>query len=603
MERQTKGVLLFFFLAFFVLPWVYGAVVLWLNRPMKAQPLNLRIRIIPWTPKEIALKEIAFVDLDGDGEDEIIGQDNKSRWWWGTLKGDTFRYAPLPVPERSCLRFGHRQQKGQVVVCIEPFPLLLTRTKSGWVTKRITVKATPRIPPSAERVRVGDLDGDGYFNDVLVLTDERTVEWWQRTREGKFIRQDRLRLPLPSEGISSVGSFSFKSKWRHISLGLSTAPPNALPGAPASPSIPAPPMPTPPLGPMSLPTSRYIHLCIDEKGRLKWRGTQAASFAWTKEDLDGDGRVDWVERWGWETTNPNRYKLQLFVRFANGQGQALPVVDKGPIGFSDLDGNGRKEIVVVIYSNGSAYLLCFRWCPSERKWEAIKSPSLPLSGEDYFEDYFTDERLLVTNDSVWAITERQGRRQIERWRIKGDQWCCDFLLLLPKSEGEFSVIWTGADWLLVERRPVALPQRMAASFYWHLNLTAPATPSRLWAWKSEGKWQFVQYLPAFFDTSWDTLGTSNWMVSDLDNDGIAEIVWTGRNFFAVGQYREGTWRMAQEEREGIVWVWESAFDFFAEGCRWVIGCEYRISRNRRINERWFAVTLEPLQFHGSTKRR
>ncbi len=82
MERQTKGVLLLFFLAFFVLPWVYRAVVLWLNRPMKAQPLNLRI--ISWTPKEM---NFAFVDLDGDGEDEIIGQDDKRRWWWGTLKG------------------------------------------------------------------------------------------------------------------------------------------------------------------------------------------------------------------------------------------------------------------------------------------------------------------------------------------------------------------------------------------------------------------------------------------------------------------------------------------------------------------------------------
>lgn len=75
----------------------------------------------------------------------------------------------------------------------------MTRAKGQW-------RIVPRLGRRLEKVTVTDWDGNGRADDVLLLLDGRTVEWWQRDSQGYIRLRVRQRLPdnfVPSESASS----------------------------------------------------------------------------------------------------------------------------------------------------------------------------------------------------------------------------------------------------------------------------------------------------------------------------------------------------------------------------------------------------------------
>jgi hypothetical protein len=186
----------------------------------------------------------------------------------------------------------------------------------------------------------------------------------------------------------------------------------------------------------------------DEGDLVFWgeqKGKETNSGAWMRygfpkvADLDGDGWMEIVM-----VAEDKRLKIWRFDR----RERRLKVVAASPplpvtradfsLHLFDLDGDGRKEIVVADWS-GNFWV--FRWRDGKLKMWQGKTGLAGAWHQEYWEQVkFGDHLALCISQSrpVWLFPPRiwlEGRRL--QWEFQGDVWLSVFCLL-PKGERALS---------------------------------------------------------------------------------------------------------------------------------------------------------------------
>ncbi len=292
MKERTVWLTIVSLLAFFFIFSVVASFIVRLrDRPVKSLPLPLKT--VEWTFQS-KVKWLAPVDLDADGRSELLVEDENRRLWWAEWDGEKPSFEPVTIQTPQAVRcpsgFWARQsfvvdKLKQIFVATEGNSVcIVTRSENGWQKVLATAKTLHSAGQSMHGIStVLDLDFDGNANDVLILTDFQTLEWWQRQRDGKLVLRDRLRLPKRCDYL-----LLWEEPLGWVRCGL------MLP---------------------SFPNLAFVSV---EKGKLSWRGTFASRFLWTDADIDGDGAKDRVEWVKWLNN-----KEELLVRFADGKTQGL----------------------------------------------------------------------------------------------------------------------------------------------------------------------------------------------------------------------------------------------------------------------------------------
>jgi len=156
-----------------------------------SRPKPLRLIVVTW--QEVG-KVLDFVDLDADGNDELVVQDGSGQWWWVQFCPTFPIRQKIPVPKGSWL-WSHR---GQMLVSVDPKTrqaFLVTRQGRKWATKDLGILRD-------DAVVVMDADHDGQVNDLVVRRGQtRTV--FSRLKDGTIVERPDLpdwRADLDGDG-------------------------------------------------------------------------------------------------------------------------------------------------------------------------------------------------------------------------------------------------------------------------------------------------------------------------------------------------------------------------------------------------------------------
>jgi hypothetical protein len=120
---------------------------------------------------------ITVVDLDADGNDELLVQDKSEQLWWVQFRLPKPIRQKIPVPKDAERFINFR---GQMLV-FRTF--LVTRQGGKWATKDLGI---------LYGCAVKDADHDGQVNDVVVWRGQRRTVF-SRLKDGTIVERPTLR--------------------------------------------------------------------------------------------------------------------------------------------------------------------------------------------------------------------------------------------------------------------------------------------------------------------------------------------------------------------------------------------------------------------------
>jgi len=159
---------------------LFGSVIMivyhYLSRPKPLRPI-----VVTW--QEVG-EVWGFVDLDADGNDDLIVRDQNGQFWWVRFRLLTPIRQKIPAPKRVGFYFSPR---GQMLALWHPKTrqaLLITRQGEEWIAKDLG-KLKEYV------VEVVDADHDGQVNDAVVWHGQtRTI--LSRMKGGTIVERPNL---------------------------------------------------------------------------------------------------------------------------------------------------------------------------------------------------------------------------------------------------------------------------------------------------------------------------------------------------------------------------------------------------------------------------
>ncbi|MEZ8220951.1 hypothetical protein GG496_001121 [Candidatus Fervidibacteria bacterium JGI MDM2 JNZ-1-D12] len=556
---RARSLILIFTVAFvFVYSLCYITFVWLKTRPIKPHPLPLKI--VEWTSK-FQVREAFAVDLDADGCGELLVEDEQGRLWWAKWGGKQLPFEQVPFSSKEFIRMRDWRRLPQLLVGSESnFIWLITRSGSSWEKVRIPIKGLPPPPiswPIENRASLLDLDGDGKCNDVLVLSDTRKLEWWQRKDKGKIRLKDCLDLPRECTDLLDAREGRGWKVCRLTSLMPTTSHISSVIG-PVSP-VGAPPIvlpnaPSPPPPPMT----SYAFVTV-ENNKLRWKGAWAEDFRWIDVDIDGNGMKERIEWWEWRNG-----RNELVIQFAKGELQVLTLPQKASALIEDLDGDGQSEILVYDYTKGERVgVMLWQFDRKESKWHQKCKEFIPTQVVSFSPFFPYSSRIIwdKPQSSDWSLlitTKQSDRFQLERWQVSKKGWQSECIAVLPEPEIEetwllrkedcLRVIWTGYELVVVEKRfyPLWLTEfrRLFRQALSEIGLKSledrplPSPPSRIWGWHPQKqRWLLLGYI--FSYEIGDLLE-----VTLFGSGSELAIIWcSSLDSVNVGVFRNGVWQV------------------------------------------------------------
>ncbi len=496
----------------------------WRKRHIPTEPFP--IHTVTW--QEVGTI-CGVVDLNADGNDELLVQDKSGRWWWVQWGEKKQQRELLPVPAKAkpfWFQEAWQDRRPEVLIFMSGNQsVVITRSHNGWgkhVAKQV-------LKPT--KTALTDLDSDGHLNDAL-LVDGRHLLWLKRSRDGTLYRKDRLTLPNPFVKVDAYQTDGWWRCWvsrRHFTL---------------------------------------------EGERLKWLTGDKVYFYWTKADIDGDGQIDRVE-W-WETLRFKRLKkvgvveeteVQVWLSKVHQPSSftvPMTMAFLRPPLVCDLDGDGKAEIVAMVpdQSKFIQRLTCWRYDPLKKRWSQQSTQPMRVKSAS-----FGWERGFMVEEFDWTrgfkIGEFQKGKKVSllmlvdeprgvtvwQWRLEQDGWQGErlgnvFGHVLEVFDTEQNLfMWT------LDTRPKWFWRMLGMLERWTKLNFRPPERIRLWAYR-EGKG--FQPLITFLSKHWDCASNSTF---DLNGDGRQEFIWKGFRPLAIhiGDYQGEKLRLGKFPLPSMDW--------------------------------------------------
>lgn len=512
---------------------------------LKSETLPLHIVSWPWPGKE--LYHLRVVDLDADGQDEIVFY--HKGWWWAEWEGKPPTFQKIPIPTQATKgRMGYNIFVAYPNPYISPTPArsspsahpmigapsppstsrpidiwLVTRAKEQWkvVSRQIHI-STSR--PESVFVFVGDWDRDGRANDVLFAVNDRVAEWWQRDEKGNIRLHAQINLPsktfLDVPFPRTEGFSRFDGSWKLAD--------------------------------------------IDGDGRFD------------KVDIDGDGKIDKVEvkiqRQGPKSTT------MLSITLSSGCKFSLKFPYEMSFAVKDFDGDGQTEVFGwTCTSSDELHLYCWDFDPKKRCLDSIFQEKVqtppevfcscckpkPEFSESIWKVYGFEKPLIgelafaQSKDGfqwLFAIALKNERKVIARWRFENNKWQRVEDIPLP-NQSEFDLLWVGDGLLAFEKRRFGMASLVLVSIEdWLREMIAGLFgeifnehfhPTNLWVWKEGEGWSLLDRLTGV-KVKIGVATTPEWFLcGDLDGDGLKEILVLESRSWRIGQWKDGKWRKSR----------------------------------------------------------
>ena len=142
------------------------------------QPKPLRPITVSW--KEVG-EVICFVDLDADGNDELLVVDRNRQYWWVQFRPHAFTRQKIPVPKNPFT--SSLILRGQILALNYSGRILFT-TRQGekWVLKELR----------GFTIAIVDADHDGQFNDAVLWLEDKRKTVFSRSRDGVIVERPNL---------------------------------------------------------------------------------------------------------------------------------------------------------------------------------------------------------------------------------------------------------------------------------------------------------------------------------------------------------------------------------------------------------------------------
>jgi hypothetical protein len=168
-----------------VLVGIVALIAYHLSRPKPLRPI-----VATW--QEVGRAK-AIVDLDADGNDELLVLDKSGQLWWVQFRLPKPIRQKIPVPKNAEWFTNFR---GQMLVFVHPKTrraFLVTRQGGKWATKDLGI---------LKGCVVKDADYDGQVNDVVVWREQRRTVF-SRLKDGTIVERPDLpdwRADLDGDG-------------------------------------------------------------------------------------------------------------------------------------------------------------------------------------------------------------------------------------------------------------------------------------------------------------------------------------------------------------------------------------------------------------------
>lgn len=248
--------------------------------------------------------------MDNDGNEEVIVESPR-RCWWLRIEGDKWVAEEMPI-KRLEHEVDNNKKLKIVLFVIQHGQLLLLRKRGQWMWQRIA--------ENVENALVTDLDGDGKWDDLIMLKlhPRCQVIWFEVDSEGYAHFRGDISFPNPKPPRNNIW---LENREQAVVVNIANS-------------------------------GNGIYTVWVWDGRLK--GDEGEWICW-REDLNSDGKVDLI-RMSKEHQKPLKVVASLGGR---GEEISLTITKFSwgePFCFGDFDGDGWRELIVLAESYPTSLL-------------------------------------------------------------------------------------------------------------------------------------------------------------------------------------------------------------------------------------------------------